>query len=92
MNEAESSAYNHFITFSHLPQKATIRIYDLAGSMVRRIDKDDPDQYLRWDLLNHNELPVAGGLYVAHIDLPEVGKTKVLKMAIVQEQQFLENF
>ena len=92
VNTAETSPYSHFVTFSHLPPKATIRIYDLSGSMVRKIEKDDPDQFLRWDLTNTNELPVASGLYIAHIDLPDLKKEKVLKFAIVQEQQFLQNY
>jgi len=92
VNEAETSQYNHFVTFSHLPQKATIRIYDLSGTQVRTLEKDDPDQYLEWDLTNHNELPVASGLYIAHIEMPDLNKNKILKFAIVQEQQFLENF
>ena len=96
VNEAETSPYSHFVTFSHLPQKMTIRIYDLSGTLVRKLTEDDKsnvdDQFLRWDLTNHNELPVASGLYIAHIELPDINKSKVLKFAIVQEQQFLQNF
>ena len=96
VNEAETSPYSHFVTFSHLPPRATIRIYDLSGTMVRKLTEEDKfnvdDQFLRWDLTNHNELPVASGLYIAHIELPDINKSKVLKFAIVQEQQFLENF
>ena len=51
-----------------------------------------PDQFLQWDLNNHNELPVASGIYIAHIEMPEIGKSRVLKVAIIQEQQFLENY
>ncbi len=92
VNEAETSPYQKFVTFSHLPTQAVIRIYDLSGSLVRKLEKDDPEQFLRWDLNNDNALPVASGLYIVHIELPGVNKTKVLKLAIVQEQQFLENF
>ena len=95
-NTAETSAYEHFITFSHLPERATIRIYDLSGALVRKLTEDDKDsvgdQFLRWDLQNHNDLPVASGLYIAHIDLPDLNKSKVLKFVVVQEQQFLEYF
>jgi CTP:molybdopterin cytidylyltransferase MocA len=37
-------------------------------------------------------LPVASGIFVAHIDMPDVGKSKILKLAVIAEQQFLENF
>ena len=92
VNTAETSRYSHFITFSHLPDKATIRIFDMGGTMVRVIEKDDTNQFLEWDLSNDNALPVASGMYVVHIDMPDVGKDKILRLAIIQEQQFLENF
>ena len=92
VNTAETSRYNSFITFSHLPDRATIRIFDLGGTLVRVIEKDDSNQFLEWDLSNDNELPVASGMYVVHIHMPDVGKDKILKLAIIQEQQFLENF
>ena len=92
VNSAETSRYNHFVTFSHLPPKANIRIFDMSGTLVRTIEKDDPSQFTRWDLQNHNELPVASGMYIARIELPETGMSRVLKLAVIQEQQFLENF
>ena len=92
VNAAETSRYSHFVTFSHLPPKANIRIFDMSGTLVRTIEKDDPSQFTRWDLQNQNQLPVASGMYIAHIDLPDHGKSRILKLAIIQEQQFLENF
>ena len=92
LNEAETSSSPHFVTFSHLPARATIRIYDLSGTLVRTLEKDDPSQFQRWDLRNHNHLPVASGLYIAHIELPGISRTRVLKLALVQEQQFLEYY
>ena len=92
VNEAETSPYNHFVTFSHLPQRATVRLYDLAGNLVRALEKSDPDPFLRWDLNNHNGLPVASGIYLAHIELPDIGRNRVLRVVILQEQQFLESY
>lgn len=92
VNAAETSRYNHFVTFSHLPPRANIRIFDMSGTLVRTIEKDDPSQFTRWDLQNHNELPVASGMYIAHIELPGIGESRILKLAVIQEQQFLENF
>jgi len=78
-----------YVTFSHLPTKATIRIFDLAGVLVRTIEKDDPSQFVRWNLQNNNNYPVASGIYVAYIDMPELGATKILKIAVIQEEQIL---
>ena len=92
VNQAETSRHDHFVTFSHLPQKATVRLYDLSGNLVRTLQKDHPEQFLQWDLNNDNGLPVASGMYIAHIEMPDLNKSKQLKLAIIQEQQFLENF
>ncbi len=92
VNLAETSRYSHFVTFSYLPPKANIRIFDMSGTLVRTIEKDDPSQFTRWDLQNQNQLPVASGMYIAHIELPGIGEGRILKLAVIQEQQFLENF
>ncbi len=91
-NSEELNKYNRFVTFSHLPAKATIRIFNLAGVLVKEIDKNSTTQFERWDLANNSGLPVASGLYIAYIDMPDIGKTKVLKIAIIQEQQILDRF
>ncbi|MCB9210406.1 MAG: T9SS type A sorting domain-containing protein [Ignavibacteriales bacterium] len=92
VNSEEINKYNRFVTFSHLPRKAKIRLFDLAGTMVKVIEKDSPQQFIRWDLANEKGFPVASGLYIAYIELPELGKTKILKLAIIQEQQILDRF
>ncbi|MBI3579177.1 MAG: hypothetical protein HY089_07195, partial [Ignavibacteriales bacterium] len=51
-NPAETNRFNRFVTFNNLPQRAKFRIFNLAGQMVRVIDKDDATQFLRWDLFN----------------------------------------
>jgi len=92
VNSEELNKYNRFVTFSHLPAKATIRIFNLAGVLVKTIEKNNQDQFQRWDLANANGLPVASGLYIAYIDMPDLGKTKILKVAIIQEEQILDRF
>lgn len=88
----ELNKYQKFVTISHLPVKATVRIFNLAGQLVRTYQKNSPEQFLRWDLKNERNLPVASGLFIIHVDMPELGKTKVLKAAIIQEQQILDRF
>lgn len=92
VNPQELNKYQKFVTFSHLPADATIRIFNLAGQLIRTINKESADQYQRWDLNNVDGLPVASGLYIVHIDMPKIGKTKVLKVAVIQEQQILDRF
>ena len=93
VNTEEINKYNRFVTFTHLPQEAVIRIYNLAGVQVREIRKNSASQFERWDLANESGLPVGSGLYIAHIEMPGLGgATKILKLAIVQEQQILDRF
>jgi hypothetical protein len=92
VNTEELNKYQRFVTFSHLPQRATIRIFNLAGIMVRVIEKDNSSTFERWNLSNESGLPVGSGLYIAHIDMPDLGTTKVLKLAIIQEAQILDRF
>jgi hypothetical protein len=92
VNSQETSKYARFVTFSHLPAAATIRIFNLAGIQVKVIYHTDGTQFQQWDLTNNSGLPVASGLYIVYIDMPAIGATKILKAAIIQEQQFPDHF
>jgi hypothetical protein len=89
-NPAEPDRFTRFVTFNHLPTNATIRIFNLAGLQVRKLEKNAPGQFLRWDLQNESGLPVASGMYIAYIDMPDQGKQKVLKLMVIQSQQQLK--
>ena len=91
-NPSETNRFDRFVTFTHLPRKATIRIFNLGGVQVRKIEKESDSQFQRWDLLNEHDLPVASGMYIAYIDMPDLGKTKVLKVMIIQGQQIIESY
>jgi hypothetical protein len=94
-NPAETNRFARFVTFNNLPPKVKIRIFNLAGQLVRTLDKDDPTQFLRWDLTNHATFPIASGMYIAHVSmtLPSGGEfTKVLKFAVIQEQEILNSY
>jgi len=92
VNPQELDKYSRWVTFTHLPTKATIRIYNLAGQLVSTIQKNSTDQNQRWDLLTDNSFPVASGLYIVYVDMPDLGKSKILKVAVIQEQQILDHF
>jgi len=93
-NSAEVDRFSHFITFSHLPRRAVIRILNLAGDLIRTIEKDDETQFATWDLNNHNGLPVGGGLYIAGIEMRDAAGrdlgSKTLKLMIVPEKQSIQ--
>lgn len=95
-NPAETNRLVRFVTFNNLPPVATVRIFNLAGHKVRTLQKNDASQFLRWDLNNDDNFPVASGMYIAHIEmtLPSDGSkvTKILKIAVIQEQEVLDVF
>jgi len=91
-NAQEINKYNRFVTFTHLPPNATLRIFNLAGVLIRTLVKNDPTQFIQWDLNNERGFPASAGVYIAYIDMPNLGKTKVLKLAIIPEQQYIDRW
>ena len=73
------------VYFDHLPQKCTIRIYTLAGELIRTLDHDSSidDGKEFWDLLTRDNMEVAYGLYFFHVDAPGIGE-KTGKFAIIK--------
>ena len=92
-NPLEVDKLGRFVTFNNLPpSKATIRLFAVSGHLVRVIRKDNDAKFLQWDLLNESGLPIASGIYVAHIEIPDEGLSKVLKLVIVMEAEILDIF
>lgn len=92
-NELSTTPYDQYVTFTHLPETATIRIFNLAGVLIKTLDHTaDNGQFEKWDLTNQSKIPVASGMYLAHIDMPDEGLSKILKVMIVQKKQILEYF
>lgn len=84
----EASAGEAFVTFSGLHAgDCTLRIFSLAGDLVRKLEHAEspsagtPFEY--WDLRNELGEQVASGMYIVHVEIPEIG-SRVLKLAIMQ--------
>lgn len=87
----DPSPGSYKIQWHHLPAKCTIKIYNLAGDLVRTIDKDDPGPLASWDVLTEQGLPVSSGIYIWVVDAPGFG-TKMGKMAVFVESEVLRIF
>lgn len=85
-NRAETNVYQRFVTFTNLPQVATIRIINLAGERLKTIYHNNTTGFERWDLRNESGLPVASGMYIALIEIPNAGN-RTLKLAIIQPEE-----
>jgi len=83
-----------YVTFNHLPtsQDVYFKVFNVAGTMVANFQKSTTTQYQRWNMRNSNDFPLASGVYVIHIDMPGLGTSKVLKFAMVTEEEFSKRF
>jgi hypothetical protein len=74
----EKNQIENRVKFTNLPEKCTIRIYTVSGTLIRKMTKDSPITSLDWDLKNQAGIPIASGLYIVHVEVPGVGE-KILK-------------
>ncbi|MCK9559271.1 MAG: hypothetical protein M0R44_02360 [Candidatus Marinimicrobia bacterium] len=73
---------SRWVRFTFLPEECTVKIFDLAGHLVRQFEKADATTpFLDWDLTNHYGATVASGIYIYHVEVPGIGE-KVGKMAV----------
>ncbi len=68
-----------------------MRIYSIAGTLVRTFDKADPLTYIEWDLKNDRNVPIAGGVHIVHVNTPNAGE-KIVKWFAVMRPVDLDNF
>jgi hypothetical protein len=73
------------IEFKKLPAECSVRIYTIAGSLVKTLYKNSgpTDGSLAWDLITDDGMEVAFGLYIFHVDAPGIGE-HIGKFAIVK--------
>jgi hypothetical protein len=73
------------IEFKKLPAKCTVRIYTIAGGLVKTLYKDSSpmDGALPWDLVSDDGMDIAYGLYIFHVDAPGIGEY-IGKFAVVK--------
>lgn len=90
-SEYELSYDSPVLKFTHIPGKATIRIFNLAGQLVKTIETDGSSPFVSWNLKNEAGLKVASGMYIAHVNVEGLGE-KVLKFAIVQREERIDQY
>jgi len=73
------------IYFNNLPQKCTIRIYTVRGFLVDTIEHYDiaENGAESWDLLSKDGMEIAYGVYVYHVDAPNIG-VHIGKFAVIK--------
>jgi len=87
----EMNRFERVIKFINLPKKCTIRIFDLLGTLLRTIEKDDNSSVYDWNIKTDFDLPLASGVYIYHIDSPDLGST-IGKVVIFAEMETLKTY
>ncbi|MDZ7260680.1 MAG: hypothetical protein ONB05_00975, partial [candidate division KSB1 bacterium] len=91
-NMMETAVANQYLNqrrrllFTHIPANCTIRIYTPAGVLVDRIDvENEPaNGTVHWDLLSHEGLEIAAGMYIFHVKSNVTGDEKIGKFAVIK--------
>jgi hypothetical protein len=63
----ERNALDNRIKITNLPEQCVISIYNVSGTMIRQITKDEVKTSVDWDLKNFAGVPIAGGVYIIHV-------------------------
>jgi hypothetical protein len=77
-SEYERNRLDTRVKITNLPERCTVKIYSVNGKLVRTFKKDSPITSIDWDLNNWQGIPLAGGVYLVHVDVPDVGQ-KIIK-------------
>ncbi len=88
----ETSKLDNRVKITNLPDRAIVNIFTLDGTLVRTLDLDargtdtsvsnksgSTENSLEWDLKNFKNIPVASGMYIFHVEAPELGEERTLK-------------
>jgi len=77
-SEYENSQLDTRVKITNLPENCTVKIYNVSGKQIRSMKKSNRLTFLDWNLKNDKGIPVASGIYLIHVDVPDVGEV-VLK-------------
>lgn len=86
----ETSRLDTRVKIINLPDKCDVKIYNVSGKLIRTYKKDSPVTSIEWDLKNNKGIPISSGVYLIHVDVPNVGE-KVIKFFGGMRQPDMEN-
>ncbi len=78
---------DNIVKLTNLPQKCNISIYALNGTLVKRFAKDNNDTSIDWDLKNKFGIPIAGGVYILHINAYHLGEKVIKFMGVLRSDE-----
>ncbi len=87
----EKNQLDNRVKITNLPAECTIKIYTTSGVLVRTYNKADPSTSLDWDLKNQANITISSGIYIIHVNVPDVGE-KIVKFFGVLRPIDLDTF
>lgn len=73
-NQYETNRLDTRVRITNLPPTCTISIFTISGTLIKVINKNNPDTFIDWNLQNQFNVPIASGLYLIHVAVPNVGE------------------
>ena len=64
----EKNQLDNRVKITNLPERATISIFSVSGTLIRKLKKDDAMTSIDWNLKNDYGIPIASGLYIIHVN------------------------
>jgi hypothetical protein len=89
-SQYEKSRLDARVKITNLPEICTIKIYNVSGKLVKTIKKANTNTYEDWNLKNDIGIPIASGVYLIHVNVPNVGDV-IVKAFIAMRTSDLEN-
>jgi hypothetical protein len=89
-SEYEVNKLDNRVKIINLPELCTVKIYNSQGKLIKSFKKDNPLTFQDWNLTNNQNIPVASGVYLIHVDVPGVGE-RILKAFIAMRTVDLQN-
>ena len=88
-SEYERNRLDTRVKITNLPEVCTVRIYTTNGKLVKTFKKTNDVTFIDWLLVNDENIPVASGVYLVHVEVPSVGE-RILKAFIAMRQVDLQ--
>lgn len=93
----ETSQLDNRVRISNLPARADISVFLMDGTLIKsfKVDNRSLDTALGdevgkeninsvdWDLKNQQNIPVASGIYLIHINAPDLGEERTVKFFVI---------
>lgn len=102
----ENSQLDNRVRITNLPSRATISIFTLEGTLIEQIKVDNTGldtseggetsskkiNSVDWDLTNFKNIPISSGVYLIHVEAPDLGVERTLKWFCISRPIDLDVF